>query len=123
EPLLMTYGIWVALFFAVMVLIPVAIVVWMQKRHQHEEHEQLSEHYQTLATYQQQLTGMETMLTQYQQQAAHFSEATRTQAAELLQQQDDCLARVMRLKSELRETEARLPQLGDQLLSQLEESE
>ena len=123
EPLLMTYGIWVAVFLAFMVLVPIGVVVWLQRRHQHHENEQLSDYYQTLATYQQQLTGIETVLNQYQQQAARFSEATRAQSADLIEQQEDCLARVMRLKSELRETESRLPQLGDQLLSRFETAE
>ncbi|MEZ0375267.1 MAG: hypothetical protein ACAI44_39635, partial [Candidatus Sericytochromatia bacterium] len=121
--MLMTYGIWVALFLVIMVLVPVGTVIWMLKRHQHQEHQQLSEHYEALATFQQQLTGMETVLTQYQQQADRFAESTRSQAADLLQQQEDCLARTLRLKSELRETEARLPQLGDQLPARLEEAE
>lgn len=123
EPLLMTYGIWVALFLAVMVLIPVGIVIWMQKRHQQQENDLLSEHFQVLAGFQQQLTGMETVLSQYQQQAAGFGEASRARTADLLQRQEECLSQLLRLKSELRDIEARLPQLGDQLPARLETAE
>lgn len=123
ERLLMSYGIWVALFLALMVVIPVSFLILRQRRSERLSNDQLSEHYQTLAGLQQQLNGVETVLTQYHQQAAGFTAETRQESAELLKLEEDCLARVLRLKSELRETEAQLPQFGDQLLARIEDSE
>ncbi|PKL77555.1 MAG: hypothetical protein CVV27_05130 [Candidatus Melainabacteria bacterium HGW-Melainabacteria-1] len=123
ELLLMNYGIWIALALVLMVLLPVILLIWAQRRHQQQDNDQLSAHYEALAALQQQLNGMETLLSQSQQQSSHFSAATRQEAGEILQQQEDCLARVLRMKSELRETEAHLPQLGDQLPARLEDAE
>lgn len=121
EPILAAYGIWVALFFAVMVMLPVGIVIWLQKRQQQPVNNNNLE--QTLQSLQQQVAGLETVLNQYQQQIAGFSESTRTEWADLIEQHQQAQTRVLRLKAELSDTEAQLPQLGDQLLSQLEDFE
>jgi len=123
EPLLMSYGIWIALFFAAMIAVPVGLIIWMQKRQNRETQTQLSAYYDTLAERQRQTQGWETLLLQYQAQAQVFQGITLQQSQPVSQQQDTCLELILRLKSDLKNIEAQLSQNPTQAILQLEEGE
>lgn len=119
EPVLMTYGIWVALFLAIMIIIPVGIVIWLQKRRGQEDSEELAVAYASIAEWRQQLNAWETSISQNQKQASHFQGHTQKQVEPILQQIDQHLSRVLRLKSELHEIEALLAQDSIQAIERL----
>lgn len=121
EPLLMSYGIWIALFLAIMVVIPVGIVIWLQKRRSQEDDQELAQYYDQLAEWRQHLNGWETALHQNQQQASHYQGYTLEQVQPVLQEAETQSAQILRLKSDLQEIEAGLSQDSDSALSRFEE--
>lgn len=114
EPLLVNYGIWVALFFAFMVAVPVGLIVWLQKKQNRNAQAHLSVHYDTLAEQQQQVKSWLVLLNHYQQQTSLYSGETQAQSLTKLHQQESLIRSLNEVQAELQEIEAVLAEEPEQ---------